>query len=219
MMNEADKKLQKKIDDKDFKVSEYSIFTPKSTRALYVDYPELRQYQQFKDLRSHEMLFVWYYACEASPFYHISDDFVRAKKAAEKSCYTGGKISISGPEYQNLINLRFPPKVERAIPIMQKYKIGPRIRAKMLYEKAFDNIQKILDVDAKDESQFLNKDAEVDWAKKKAFVDTISSATKNIPELVRQLEENFSVSSKAEEESDDEGIDGMSFADEFHEQK
>lgn len=218
-MKDSDKKTQEKIDARNFKVSDYSIFAPKSSRALYVDYPELRQYKQLKDLRSHEILFVWYYACESSPFYHISDDFVRAKKSAEKSCYTGNKLSISGPEFQNLINLKFPPKVERAIPIMIKFKVGPRIRAKMLYEKAFDNIQKILDVDASDETQFLNKDSEVDWTKKKAFVDTISSATKNIPELVKQLEDNFSVSSKSDDENDEDGFDGMSLADEFHEQK
>jgi hypothetical protein len=209
----------KRIEQKKFQLSEFSIFAPKSKRALYIDYPELKSYPQFKDLRVHEMLFVWYYACEASPFFHLNDDFIRSKKAADKSCMTsGGKLSISGPEYKSLIDCRFPAKIERAITVMQKFKVGPRIRAKMMFEKTLENIEKILNVDASDTSQFLNKDDEVDWSKKKAFVDTITSATANIPKLVSQLEDNFAVTGKYDSDETDEGTDGMSFADDFHEQ-
>lgn len=218
MEHEEGVEFKKRVEEKNFKISEFSLFAPKSSRALYVDYPELKRFPAFKELTTNDLLFTWYFSCEASPFFHISDNHIRAKKAAEKSLFVGSKLKCSQAEYGNILNLKFSPKLERAISIMEKFKVGPRIRAKMIYEKAFENIEKILDIDASDPSQFLNKDNEVDWAKKKSFVDTISSATKNIPEIIEKLEGNMGISSKYDAEENGDEDDGQSYIDQYHEQ-
>ena len=51
------------------KVKRYSMFYPKNTRSFKSDYPELFKNPIYSKLSNNEMLFVWYYACEASPFY------------------------------------------------------------------------------------------------------------------------------------------------------
>lgn len=197
----------------------YSMFMPKSSRALYVDYPELKKYDSLKVLTKRQILFAWYYSCEASPYFKISDSLLRAKKSAEESYFVGKKLTCSRAEYNDVLNLNFPPRLAAGVKTMERFKIGPRVRAKMIYEKSFGNIEKILDIDASDEMNFVNKDGEPDQAKKKAYVDTVSSAVKIIPELIDRLEGNLGLTSKEESEEDEQGSDGVSFIDEYHEQK
>ena len=144
---------------------------------------------------------------------------MRAKSSAQESYFVGKKLTCSRPEYNDVINLNFTPRISAGIKAMERFKIGPRIRAKMIYETSFSNIEKILDIDASNEMNFLNKDGETDQAKKKAYVDTVSSAVKIIPELIDRLEGNLGLTSKEDAEEDEQGSDGVSYIDEFHEQK
>jgi hypothetical protein len=202
------------------KISEYSIFNPKSARVLYEDYPELREYKQFKGLAIHELLFVWFYACQASPLYPIMDKRKRCEEAMKKSYLTNpSRPKIDGRDKESFLAGKFTTRIQAAIEVMSKFRIGPRVRAKMVAEKTFNNYAKIVDVDASDDSKFLNKDGEVDYAKKKSFVDLSAKVIELLPTLIEQLEGTFGVGHKKETESLDEGFDGESFMDSFHEQK
>jgi hypothetical protein len=196
-------------------MSEYSIFKPKSARGIFYDYPELRKNKAFKALTNYEMLFVWYFACESSPHYRISSERDRVIKCIEDAFKNKGK-NVSKEEFDKMLEGEFRPKIAAAIDEMLKFRVGPRVRAKKLTEKTFDNLEKILDIDASDEKHFHNKDGEVDFSKKKAFVDTAAKAQELMPKLISNLEGNFQVS---EEKGKDEEVFGAGFADQFHENR
>lgn len=214
------KKVEKTEEIKEVKLSEFSIFNPKSSRVLYEDYPELRQYKQFKGLNTHDLLFVWFYSCEASPLYRIMDKRKRCEEAMKKSYLINpSRPKIEIKEKDAFLAGKFTTRIQGAIDVMLKFRVGPRVRAKMITEKAFSNIEKILDIDANNPANFYNKDGEVDYAKKKAYVDTAAKAIELLPTLIEQLEGSFGVLGKKEAEQVDEGFDGESFMDSFHEQK
>jgi hypothetical protein len=212
--------MEGKNKKEEVKISEYSVFKPKSTRMLYEDYPELAKIKLFKDLNRFDLLFVWYYACEASPFFKISDNKTRVEECFKLTYFSGGNKKLDQKAKERYLACRFPEKIENAIEIMKNFRIGPRVRAKMIVEKAFENIEKILDIDASDEKQFLNKDNEVDYSKKKAYVDTAAKAIEILPKLITQIEESFGISDrKGSENQLEEAFEGESIADMFHEQE
>lgn len=196
-------------------MAEYSIFKPKSSRGIFTDYPELRK-MGFSKLNNEEMLFVWYYACESSPFVNIDSDRNRVQRAIDESYHKKGDIrGISKVQESEMLGGKFTSKISAAITEMKKFKVGPRARANMIIEKGFKNMETILDIDASDASMFLNKDDEVDFSKKKAYIDSLAKASDLMPKLIDQLEGRFSL-------TDDKGdgdttFDGESLLDTFHE--
>jgi len=196
-------------------MSDYSIFKPKSKKGIFVDYPDLRKIQSFSGLKDYEMLFVWYYACESSPLYSIENEAIRVRKSLEHSYLVGNKISKDDTE--RMVSGDFTPKITAAVADMQKYRVGPRIRAKMVIEKGFENMETILNIDAGDSKMFLNKDNEVDFGKKKAYVDTLAKAVDLMPKLINQLEGGFHLTE--EKGTDETSFEGESLMDQYHDQK
>lgn len=196
-------------------MSDYSIFKPKSKRGIFTDYPELRNYPEFQGLKNPQMVFIWYYACEASPFFNIEKTRDRIEKSLDAAFYdeTGRKF-ISDEEREQYLAGKFPAKVEAAITAMSNFRIGPRVRAMKLTEKIFENMEKILMIDAGDKKEFLNKDGEVDFSKKNAYMNAASKANDMMPKLIKQLEGNFSVS---EDKAKTSTFEGESLIDEYHE--
>jgi hypothetical protein len=129
------------------------------------------------------------------------------------------KPSIQLKDKESYLNGKFPDRMQSAIDVMSKFRIGPRIRAKMAAEKGFENLEKIINIDADDLTNFHNKDGDVDFAKKKNYVDIVKASVGLFPELISQIEDGFGVTSKKATEKIDEGFDGESFMDSFHEQK
>lgn len=199
-------------------MSDYSIFKPKSTRSIFNDYPELRLVPEFKPLSNDDMLFVWYYACESSPHFRITKDRIRVEKALEDSYFRNGKKHLMQTDKERYLTCMFPEKIRLAIEAMSQYKVGPRVRAKMLLEKGFENIEHILNIDASDEKHFKNKDGEVDFTKKKAFMDTLAKATDLMPSLISQLEKGFHVT-EDKDKNTSSTFEDESFMDNYHDEQ
>ena len=185
----------------------YSIFFPKSSRGLTADYPEFKKIREFKDINSTELLFVWYFSCEASPFMGIVDDKERIKAAL----FEAFKKPDVKTQEQYLAN-RFPEKVKIAISRMRSFKIGPRVMAMRMMENTLNNWREITDIDASDDSYFVGKDG-VDWTKKKAFIEAGATISKNIGSLLSQVEGSYAVSEKEQEK---EVSDLNDLIEEFH---
>lgn len=212
--------MDKEIQDKKIEVSDYSIFAPKSARILYEDYPELKKHgETFKNLQTVDLLFVWYYACEASPLAEIINPKKRAEESIKVTYDLAKRKKIDSLYREKLVNLRFDDKMKKAIDLMSLFRVGPRLRAKIIAEKAFGNLEKMLDIDASDDSNFIGANGEVDWTKKKAYMETVSKAISMMPDLINQLESSFSITEKNKIDNTDEGEDDRSYADEFHDQK
>lgn len=212
--------MGRKNEEKNIELSDYSIFAPKSARILYEDYPELKKHgETFKNLQTVDLLFVWYYACEASPLSEIINPRKRAEESIKFTYDVSKKKKIDSVFREKLVNLKFDDKMRKAIDLMSLFRVGPRLRAKVIAEKAFENLEKILDIDASDDSNFIGANGEVDWTKKKAYMETVSKAITMMPDLINQLESSFSVTEKNKIDNTDEGEDNRSYADEFHDQK
>lgn len=197
-----------KDDEKKLEKVRYSLFAPGSKHALHADYPELTKTESFKRLKKEDQLFAWYYACKASPFADI-DDLNKRVTLSLNQVYKG---RVPARETNKYKDLDFNRQMKTAIDEIEKYEPGPRIRGKMMIDKMLNNLEVLVDIDATDESQFKNKDDEVDWSKKKAYIDSIKTATSILPVLISSAEDGFSV--KEIKGAIDE-TDGM-FIDEFH---
>jgi len=80
-------------------ISEYSIFRPDSKRRIQQDYPEISLRPVFQKLSPDEMIFVWYYACEASPYFDIDSDRERTEKSLKAAFSRPGE----GIQYLRLL--------------------------------------------------------------------------------------------------------------------
>jgi len=188
---------------------EYSMFYPKSKLGLKSDYPELASNPIFESLSNNEMLYVWYYACKASPFSKEDDLRLRADKSVMEAFGPN-----KGPQVRTAyLAGNYSEKVRAAIIEMTKFQIGPRIRAKLMIEKIIGNYEELIDINTK--SEFINKDGDVDWTKKKAYIDACATVSKNLGNLINQAEGSFGVQEK--EEGDVIEIDSQDLIDSFHE--
>lgn len=192
-----------------YDIEKLSMFYPKTRKGLKDDYPELSKIEAFKTLNKNDLLFVWYYACKASPFYREEELSIRAKKsviesygeiAGEKMCraYSAGN---------------FPEKIRIAIPEMGKFQIGPRIKAKLMVEKIMNNYSELIDINV--ETEFKDKEGEEDWTKKKAYIDSCAKISAALPTLIIQSEGSFGVTEKDDGETIE--VEPSSIVDKFHE--
>lgn len=195
-------------------INEYSLFKPTSSRGLKFDYPELSTISEFQSISSSDLLFVWYFACETSPFVvNIEEESKRVKEAV-KMAYKG--TNLDGQKKKKLENLNFSDKLNDAIKKMSSFRVGPRVRGKMMIEKIMETYEDIVDVDT--DAYFKNKDGDVDFSKKKAYVDATSTISKNMSVLISQLESGFGVSEKESSDSDIISLGDGALINTFHEQ-
>ena len=175
----------------------YSMFYPKTKRGLLSDYPELKKIESFSKLSRAELLFVWYYACKASPFYGEENDEVRVKKALKESFGKTAGLDITS----RYVAGNFVDKIRTAITEISRFEPGPRIRAKMMVEKILANYEKLIDVNVNGKVEFTNKDGEIDWSKKKAYIDACNTVSKALPTLITQSEGGFGITEVEEGET------------------
>lgn len=191
-------------------VKRLSMFYPETKKGILLDYPELAKRDAFRNLSRSEALFVWYYACKASPFKYEEDDKEKIELSLEQSF--GKKADAVRNTY---IAGNFSEKVKTAIAEMRTFEIGPRIRSKMMIEKIMSNYEKLVDVNVS--MDFLNKDGETDWTKKKAYIDSCSTISKTLPALISQSEGGFGISEK--EDADILEISSSELIESFHKQQ
>lgn len=199
---------------KNLEINSFSLFAPRTKTGLLFDYPELRDVEEFKSLSVSNLLFVWYFSCEASPIISVKNEKDRATKAVQFISELNDSY-FTGSERVRFLGLDFPVKVELAMRKMAHYRMGPRIRAKKMVESIMSNYEKFINVDVAGED-FLGEDGKQDFDKIAKYVTASSTVTKNIPGLIQQSEGGFSIkerggSSSAEEDEDE------SLMDDFHE--
>jgi hypothetical protein len=170
-------------------LSKYSLFAPRTTNGLKHDYPELNKEPAFKNLSKAQLLYVWYYACEASPFNNINDDRTRSKRSMEQAYVKNGELQIGGEQKRRLENIEFDTKLQDAINVMSQYRMGPRVKEKKMVDKMLANFEKIIDMDV-DGPQFKDENSEIDFDKIKKYVDSSKSIVSTLPSLRKMAEGN-----------------------------
>jgi len=189
-------------------IRKLSMFYPKTKRGLLVDYPELEKIDVFRSMNKQELLFAWYFGCRSSPFEREEDIKIKVEKCLVESYGERLSETLKG----KYIAGNFPDKLREGIAQMQKFQIGPRVRSKMMVEKIMSNYAKLIEIDVK--TEFLNKDKEEDWTKKKAYIDSCAKISATLPILINQSEGGFGIIEKEDGEVIE--LESENLIDEFH---
>ena len=107
----------------------------------------------------------------------------------------------------------------RGIEIFNTFKLGVRIRMKLMAEKMLENFEKVVYVDVNGpDFNLIDKDGnntgERDYGKVKQYSDTCINIRNKMNDLLQQVEHGFGVTEKSEESRLEEG---QSFIDLKHE--
>lgn len=173
----------------------YSLFCPRTKKGLLHDYPELKEVKEFssKHLSQFDLLFVWFFAFEASPCSRIGKKEEKAKRAYNYASTFLGKYDTERKK-RNYIACDFPDSVKNAINRMSRYKLGPRVKAKRMVDKILSNMEHMATIDAKTKANFVDKEGLLDVSKYKAYIDLSTTVVKNLPLIIAQAETGFGVS-------------------------
>ena len=194
----------------------YSMFTPRDTRMLTTQYPELKDNPAIMGLgKAKEQKFCWYLGCRTSPLYNMYNKEETKEKAINKAldaCFDKAET-----RRRNEVK-KIPANIKAAIEAFNKYNVSVRVRSQSMIAKVMDNFEKIVDVDIKG-PEFYEVDKNGDTTGRKDFdaikkyTDTATTVVKLIPDLVRQAEEGFSTHLIEEEDSKiiEEGVSMFDF--------
>lgn len=160
----------------------YSMFMPGNREDLLVEYPELQDIPSFNALKGKpkELLFVWYYACKASPAMELNSHGERVEFALE-SVYKGKPPAEVIQRYKDK---RWSPEIARAIPDMQGFELGVRVKQRLMVEFTLNNLLKIINV---------NVDELLTMEEKKEYADFAEKAMKVIANITQKAEGNYGV--------------------------
>jgi hypothetical protein len=167
------------------------------------DYPELAKYDKLMKLKKVELLFVWYFACELSPFHGIEVRADRVEKSLEMSFYKEEKDPLKQKKRAQWAAGSFDTVMSEAIEQMSAFKPGSRIQAKEMADKILRDYRYII----------LSEKIEdlKDGDKRKDYVAITKVISAALPALVEQTEGGYGIT---EEESNLH--DGENFSDDFH---
>ena len=161
----------------------YVLFEP-GDKDIRIEYPELAEVEEFADLKTAELLFVWYYANRSSPFYYVKND---RHKISNCIYHSFGK-ELTKEDKGKYQSRNFPQKIRDAIERMEHYNPSVRLKAKLTIERIFLNLQNMTEV-----SKEMKEDMDSDLALRKQYVELSTKVAQDIPGIVRQLEEGFGI--------------------------
>jgi hypothetical protein len=197
--------------------SVYMLFAPKSSRGLRVDYPELSEYEEFKNLRPNELYFVWLYGCKSSPYF---DSNLPERQIIEMCAKRAHLRFDDDGKRKNFLSGNFGEKIHAAIPVMNAFEPSARILAKKLAFKHLSDIKRMtslkLDPQGNNE-QFHNVSGEISFQKKAAYMKMLLDANKELPGLIAKSERGFDVVEKKKKSGDKSRTGtGDTFAEDYH---
>lgn len=184
-------------------LNKYSLFAPRTENGLKNDYPELRDNPAFEKCSKAELLFVWYFACEASPFINIQDERTRCKRSLEQAYTKNGVLEMGREAKSRMLNMEFKEYLPGAIKSMGQYRMGPRVKEKKMVDKVLSNYEAIVDMDING-AEFKDEDGDKDFDKIKKYVDSTKSIIGTLPSLNKMAEGSSGLSERKVED-----IEGM----------
>lgn len=192
------------------------LYGPQDGKSLLRSYPDLKKdYPELGLVQKDELYFAWLIGIPGSPIKASLPDQQRYLSAATKAFPDNIDKRNRCGKWDTM-----PDEIKRAIRVFEGFNIDVRMQAKSATKTAFENIQKLLNIDV--EKDFLitkvvktgsGKDkteesvTEIDWSGRKSYADSAVTMVKALPELVRQLEEGFGITEKKTGESSVKPID------------
>ena len=169
------------------------VFFPTTSYALISEYPELGSVNEFKSLKTYELIFVYLYSCSSSPLLMagIDDDETRISMAIDH-IETFMKYPFTEKQRADFMNKKFPSIINEAISRMRSFNILARVRSKVTLNKILSNLETIANEIPSDD-MFKNAAGELDWSKKRAYSQTMLDIASDLSKLIKQQEDGFGV--------------------------
>lgn len=200
------------------KVSEKDIFVPVINRDLRKSYPELAKIPEFKDMRSLDIKFCWYYAI------YFSDE-VSHKKRVLWAIEHSYRSEMDKKDVDRFIAHNFPDNIKNAIKKFESFDVSSRVTAKLTSERTLANFEKLArtDVDTVGVVKIYNLDdneteeeairkgkkpvgEKRDWNQVNSYVNSMVKVNESLPGLVTVVEQGFGISISKGESSAGESI-------------
>jgi len=197
--------------------SVYMLFMPKSPRGLRIDYPELSEYEEFKNLNPTQLYFVWLYGCKSSPYFDSPLPETKIVELCAKQCKM--RFDDDGKR-QNFLSGKFGEKINAAIPVMNQFEPSARIMSKKLAFKHLRNIKNLTDLVLEEggmHDQFTTAGGDVSFDKKARYMKMVLDANKELPGLIAKAEKGFSIVKKESKIGDKNRTStGDTFSEDYH---
>lgn len=133
------------------------LYAPKSAKALKLEYPELLEYEEFKVLNDHEMLFVWGWACVSSPYTELKET-QRLEPCIEFAYPTEAQRKMKRTDFDGA---KFPSHIQLAIGKMASLNLVARIEEMAFLLQLRENCKRTI---AQDVTTMVAEDEDRYWA-------------------------------------------------------
>lgn len=167
---------------------EVLLFNVENKGDLKIDYPELSNIEEFKDLNPSEVRFCWLVGNRTSPIFNM-DREDRIKRAMS---IVWGKDYKTSPKQkiQDIANANreddIPEDILKGIYRMNAFNPGYRLKAKLMAEYIFETLNELIVID-----QATMYAMEVD--DKKKYADFVIKVSSELQGMIDRLENSYGV--------------------------
>ena len=151
---------------------------------LRIEYPELSEMEEFKDLKVKEVRLCWFLGNRTSPIYKL-DKANRLEKALE---LVYGRSYKSRADIKEMSNGSLPDHIVKGVHRMESFNPEYRLRAKLMSQYMFEVLNDMIIVD----STTL---ATMDIDEKKKYTDLAVKIHSELPEMVKTIETSYGAKS------------------------
>tara|TARA_R110002020_G_scaffold393965_5_gene604066 strand:+ start:6755 stop:7318 length:564 start_codon:yes stop_codon:yes gene_type:complete len=156
------------------------LFGLESEGDLRVEYPELSEIEEFKDLRVKEVRLCWLLGNRTSPIYKLSkkDRLFRSLEIVYGKNYNRRK------DLEGIISGDIPDNLKDGIKRMESFNPEYRLKAKLMTEYMFEILNQMVVLNPNDLTT-------MDIDDKKKYTDLVVKVHDELPSMVKTLETSY----------------------------
>ena len=162
---------------------EVVLFGVEGENDLRLEYPELAEVDEFKNLQPKQLRLCWLLGNRTSPIYKLSNKRDRLHKGLE---LVYGKLYSERKDLQEIISGNMPEELVAGIRKMETFNPEYRLRAKLMSQYMFEILNDMIVLD----NQTL---AAMDIDEKKKYTDLVVKVYSELPDMVKTLETSYGV--------------------------
>lgn len=169
------------------RIEDFSLFEPtgKENSDLRIEFPELQDEEAFKVIQSRELRFVWLMANRTSPIITVDKE----KRCLMAVSIIWGKDWEESKQAVGLQKLQWSPNIMKAMKRMAEFNPTVRLRARLMTEYAFDQLQTIIIATPTDIKN-------MDFDSRKKYAELLLNVNARLPEVVNNMERGYGITIK-----------------------
>lgn len=158
------------------------LFNPTENKDLKIDYPELAEMDEFKGMAPKFVKFCWYVGNRTSPYFALP----REEKISKVIKLLWGNRADKIPHVKPLIDGEISRDILRGIERMVRFNPENRLKAKILADYTFHQLQKLVVIDDDELKKMSFED-------KNRYATLLTKVQRDLPDVLQNLETGFGV--------------------------